>query len=82
MKTAVSLPDELFQHAERFAAGRGLSRSGLYAAALQSYLSEREPDGDPVTVALNEVYGTGAEADGEAGAQHGRSLIDRDEWEW
>ena len=40
MKTAISLPDELFTRAERAAASRGVSRSQLYATAVARYLDE------------------------------------------
>lgn len=55
MKTAVSIPDPLFESAERFARKRGLSRSQLYADALRDYLEEHRADG--VTEKLDEVYG-------------------------
>lgn len=34
MKTAISIPDDVFRRAERFAKRRKLSRSELYTAAL------------------------------------------------
>jgi antitoxin MazE6 len=40
MKTAVSLPDELFALADKLAAERGMSRSELYARALRAYLGK------------------------------------------
>lgn len=43
MKTAVSIPDPLFEAAERLAKSQGKSRSQLYAEALKSYL-ERHSD--------------------------------------
>ncbi len=54
VKTAVSLPDELFHRAEREAARRGVSRSALYAEALALLVVDVEPD--PVTAALDRVY--------------------------
>ncbi len=54
MKTAISLPDELFKQAERYAKEHGLSRSELFASALKKYLGERS--GDAVTQALDSVY--------------------------
>jgi metal-responsive CopG/Arc/MetJ family transcriptional regulator len=54
MKTAISLPDELFAEAESFAAELGISRSRLYAAAVWEYLARHQPDG--VTAALDRVY--------------------------
>lgn len=44
MKTAISLPDELFTRAERAAASRGISRSQLYATAVARYLDELGED--------------------------------------
>jgi metal-responsive CopG/Arc/MetJ family transcriptional regulator len=60
VKTAISVPDELFESAERFARQRGVSRSELYATALRQYLQEHGSEG--ITEQLDEVYGT--ESDG------------------
>ena len=38
MKTAVSLPDDLFENADLFAQQRDMTRSQLYAMALREYL--------------------------------------------
>jgi metal-responsive CopG/Arc/MetJ family transcriptional regulator len=54
MKTAISLPDPLFAAAEQFAQDKGLSRSELYARALQFYLQAHQSQA--VTEALNQVY--------------------------
>jgi hypothetical protein len=42
MKTAVSIPDDLFEAAEKAAQRRGSTRSGLYAEALASFLAREE----------------------------------------
>jgi len=55
VKTAISIPDPLFESAERFAQRRGLSRSELYANALRAYLEERR--GERITETLDEIYG-------------------------
>ena len=39
MKTAISIPDRLFQAAEKLAAKEKVSRSELYARAMENYLS-------------------------------------------
>lgn len=44
MKTAVSVPDELFEAAERQAQRTKKSRSQLYAEALAEYLARHAPD--------------------------------------
>jgi metal-responsive CopG/Arc/MetJ family transcriptional regulator len=54
MKTAISLPDPLFAAAEQFANERGLSRSELYAHALQFYL--RMHQAQSITRILNQIY--------------------------
>ncbi len=54
MKIAVSIPDPLFAEAERLARRRKLSRSQLYAEALEMLVGS-EDDSD-VTRRLDEVY--------------------------
>lgn len=44
MKTAISLPDDLFLLADEFAKEAGLSRSELYATALREYILSRQQD--------------------------------------
>jgi metal-responsive CopG/Arc/MetJ family transcriptional regulator len=51
MKTAVSLPDDVFKSAERHARRTRKSRSQLYAEALAEYLARHAPD--EVTDAMN-----------------------------
>ena len=53
MKTAISIPDELFHQADALADRLGKSRSELYREALADYLARRDPAA--VTVALNEL---------------------------
>ena len=55
MKTAISIPEELFESAEEFARGRGMSRSELYTTALRHYLGEQR--GKMITERLDEIYG-------------------------
>ena len=54
MKTAVSVPDDLFRLAEVAARRLRVSRSKLYATALAEFLSRQQ--GGAVTERLNEVY--------------------------
>ena len=53
MKTAVSIPDELFRRADEYASRSGKSRSELYREALADYLARRDPQA--VTAALNSL---------------------------
>lgn len=54
MKTAISIPDAVFQQADLFAKRKAISRSELYTRAVRAYL-EREGH---VTEQLNAVYDT------------------------
>lgn len=55
MKTAISLPDELFSSADALADRLGVSRSELYARAMAEYLAKHRTEA--VTDQLNRVYG-------------------------
>lgn len=53
MKTAVSVPDDVFEQAERLAKRERRSRSEVYTAALREYVAKRSPD--EVTASLDRV---------------------------
>jgi hypothetical protein len=54
MKTAISIPDDIFSAAENFAHQSHLSRSALFTRALVEFLSRRRNEG--VTERLNRLY--------------------------
>lgn len=54
MKTAISIPDEVFQAAERAAQRLSVSRSELYTCAVRKLLDELSDEA--VTLALDAVY--------------------------
>lgn len=54
MKTAISIPPNIFESAEKLAEKMGVSRSQLYVAAIRDYL-EGHID-DSVTAKLNDIY--------------------------
>ena len=54
MKTAISLPDQVFEAAETLAGRLGISRSELYANALKAYLQNFNRD--HILQQLNQVY--------------------------
>lgn len=56
MKTAISIPDEVFREAERLARKLKKSRSALYREALAEYVARHGSEG--VTEALNRLAGT------------------------
>jgi metal-responsive CopG/Arc/MetJ family transcriptional regulator len=53
MKTAVSIPDDIFEGAERLARRTKRSRSRLFSDALKEYLARHSPD--KITEAMNKV---------------------------
>jgi metal-responsive CopG/Arc/MetJ family transcriptional regulator len=54
MKTAISIPDTVYESAEKLAQRLGESRSQLYTKAVKSYVEKLQ--GREVTEKLNEVY--------------------------
>lgn len=55
MKIAVSIPDPVFEAAERVSRRLRMPRSQLYARALQAYVQEHS--GEEITERLNAVHG-------------------------
>jgi metal-responsive CopG/Arc/MetJ family transcriptional regulator len=53
MKTAVSVPDDVYASAERLARREHRSRSEVYSAALREYVARHSPD--EITDALDRV---------------------------
>ena len=54
MKTAISIPDQFYEAAEQLAQRLGLSRSGLYAAAVRRFVAEHRRL--EVTERLDQIY--------------------------
>lgn len=54
MKVTVSLPDPIFESAEALARKLGISRSQLYATALESYIQVQART--TITESMNRVY--------------------------
>jgi metal-responsive CopG/Arc/MetJ family transcriptional regulator len=78
MKTAVSLPDELFRMAEATARRLRVSRSELYPKALAEFLQGQQ--GNSITERLNDVY-SGRTAKLNSGLQRAEfSSLEKDDW--
>ena len=78
MKTAVSIPDDIFEGAERLARRTKRSRSRLFSDALKEYLARHSPD--KITDAMNRA---GAEIGGEEDnfvASAARRVLEKSEW--
>ena len=78
MKTAISIPDTLFVSADHFARQHGLTRSQLYATALQQYLQEQNREA--ITDRLNAVYAAEPSALEPAVVYAQTSTLPQDEW--
>lgn len=78
MKTAISIPDELFEQAEAVRKKRGVSRSEFYATAIEHHLKLLNKG--EVTAKLNEIYANQpSELDPELHEHQRRQLL-KSEW--
>jgi metal-responsive CopG/Arc/MetJ family transcriptional regulator len=81
MKTAISLPDTLFERAERAASRLNLNRSQLYAQALEEFLDRTDPE--RITAAFNAVYSTeSSELNPALWQMQSLTLREEDDDEW
>ena len=78
MKTAVSIPDEIYQGAERLARRMKKSRSRLYGDALKEYLARHAPD--EVTEAMNLACAKAGETKDPFVSSAARRILERSEW--
>ena len=78
MKTAVSVPDDVFEGAERLARREGRSRSEVYSAALREYVARHDPD--EVTSELDLVVANVGQASDPFVAAAGRRTLEATEW--
>jgi metal-responsive CopG/Arc/MetJ family transcriptional regulator len=78
MKTAVSIPDEVFEEAERLAIELQTSRSQLYSRALQEFVAKHAPD--RVTEAMNRVVDEIGGGIDEFSQEAARQVLKRVEW--
>jgi metal-responsive CopG/Arc/MetJ family transcriptional regulator len=56
MKTAISIPDEIFEEVDRYAKEHHYSRSEVFVVAIRELLKKQESK--KLLHALNEAYGT------------------------
>ena len=78
MKTAISIPDDVFAAADELARELGQSRSHLYAQAVREYLARHSSDS--VTEALDSVWADVQDEDRSFAAEAGRRALERAEW--
>ncbi len=78
MRTAVSIPDELFRRADELARRLGKSRSRVYREALTEYLSRR--DSRSITAVLDELADELTPGRDPWLDEAGRRGLERSEW--
>jgi metal-responsive CopG/Arc/MetJ family transcriptional regulator len=78
MKTAVSIPDDVFQGAERLARRAKISRSRLYGDAVKEYLARHAPD--EITEAMNRACKECGQPADKFVAAAARRVLERSEW--
>ncbi len=78
MKTAISLPDEVFERAERLARRLKKSRSELYREAVSEYVARHDPEA--VTEAMDDVAARLDTRPDPFVAAASRRAVERAEW--
>lgn len=78
MKTAVSVPDEVFDEAEHLAKRLKISRSELYAKALAEFVSRHAPDA--VTESFNRVCAEIQSEPDPVFQRAARKVLENSEW--
>ena len=78
MKTAVSIPDDVFQGAERLARRTKRSRSRLFSDALREYLARHSPE--EVTEAMNKACDEIGETEDAFVSAAAARILKRSEW--
>jgi metal-responsive CopG/Arc/MetJ family transcriptional regulator len=78
MKTAISLPDDLFKAAESLAGRLGVSRSRLYATALEDYIARHQSR--RVSERLDAVYSADDSTLDPSLSEAQAKVLKRSEW--
>ena len=78
MKTAVSIPDEVFAKVERLARRARRSRSAVYSAALREYVARHAPD--EVTEAMDRVCAAVTDDPDGFVTTAAQRVLERTEW--
>lgn len=78
MKTAISLPDDVFSEAERLARRLGKSRSELYREAVAEYVARHDPDA--ITEAMNRAIDQADKSSDSFARVAAQQVLERTEW--
>ena len=72
VKTAISLDETLFKEAEEWAGKLGVSRSQLFARAMEEYV--RRHENEELVRRLNEAHADGPDEEDKVALKHGQAL--------
>ncbi len=78
MKTAISIPDTVFEYAEQLARRLGKSRSQLYSEAVAEYLARHDPEA--MTEDMNRVCADVDTHSDPAWSAVAHRVLERTEW--
>lgn len=78
MKTSISIPDELFESAERLIAKLKISRRRLYSRAISEFVARH--DEDVVTQQMDQALREMEAPDEEFSKEASRQVLRREEW--
>ena len=78
MKTAISIPDDVFDDAERLARELKMSRSRLYGDAVREYVARHSAD--QVTETLDRVFADATRSDSDFPAAAALRTLERFDW--
>jgi len=78
MKTAISIPDDVFEDAERFARRTKKSRSQLFSDAVREYVARHGQE--EITEAMDKVCAELGQPADEFIAAASRRTLERSEW--
>ncbi len=78
MKTAISIPDDVFEEAERLARRLKKSRSHIYSRAVAEYVARH--GSEQVTEAMNRVWDAIGPGSAEFARAAARRVLEHSEW--
>jgi len=78
MKTAISIPDDVFERAERLAARTKRSRSRIFSDALREYLARHSFD--EVTFAVNKACSEIGSLQDRFTASAAQNILEKSDW--
>ena len=78
MKTAISVPDKVFEAADRTAKKLGVSRSELYSTAVHEYIERHRME--DVTSKLNDLYASASSELDECLGQMQAQSMTKEDW--